>query len=62
MIKPFLFGTERRGKGLTRQFHDQFAKQYLEELLSPLGTVEISKEVSDETRQVDVFFSSEFWV
>ncbi len=26
-------------------------------LLSPLGTVEISKEVSDETRQIDVFFS-----
>jgi len=26
--------------------HDQFAKNYLEQLLSPLGTVEISKEVS----------------
>jgi hypothetical protein len=25
--------------------HDQFAKNYLEQLLSPLGTVEISKEV-----------------
>jgi hypothetical protein len=37
--------------------HDQFAKNYLEELLSPLGTVETSKEVSDETRQIDVFFS-----
>lgn len=37
--------------------HDQFAKNYLEQLLSPLGTVEISKEVSDETRQIDVFFS-----
>jgi hypothetical protein len=37
--------------------HDQFAKNYLEELLSPLGTVEISKEVTDETRQIDVFFS-----
>ncbi|ACK71334.1 hypothetical protein PCC7424_2930 [Gloeothece citriformis PCC 7424] len=42
---------------MTRQPHDQFAKQYLEELLSPLGTVEISREVSDETRPVDVFFS-----
>ncbi len=30
--------------------HDQFAKNYLEQLLSPLGIVEISKEVSDETR------------
>ncbi len=42
---------------MTRQPHDQFAKQYLEELLSPLGKVEVSKEVADETRQVDVFFS-----
>ncbi|TRU28202.1 MAG: hypothetical protein EWV81_05615 [Microcystis aeruginosa Ma_SC_T_19800800_S464] len=37
--------------------HDQFAKNYLEELLSPLGWVEISKEITDETRQIDVFFS-----
>jgi hypothetical protein len=37
--------------------HDQFAKNYLEQLLSPLGTVEISKEVTDETRQIDLFFS-----
>ncbi len=33
--------------------HDQFAKNYLEELLSPLGRVEIT----DETRQIDLFFS-----
>jgi hypothetical protein len=31
--------------------HDQFAKNYLEELLSPLGTV--------ETSQIDVFFSAD---
>ncbi|MFM7353982.1 MAG: hypothetical protein ACKO1G_13325 [Microcystis aeruginosa] len=37
--------------------HDQFAKNYLEELLSPLGRVEISKEITDETRQIDLFFS-----
>jgi hypothetical protein len=37
--------------------HDQFAKNYLKELLSPLGTVEVSKEITDETRQIDVFFS-----
>jgi hypothetical protein len=37
--------------------HDQFAKNYLEALLSPLGRVEISKEITDETRQIDVFFS-----
>ena len=42
---------------MTRQQHDQFAKQYLEELLSPLGTVEISREVTDEVRQIDIFFS-----
>ncbi|MBD2694252.1 hypothetical protein [Anabaena catenula] len=42
---------------MTRQQHDQFAKQYLEELLSPLGKVEVSREVTDEVRQVDIFFS-----
>lgn len=42
---------------MNRQPHDQFAKQYLEELLSPFGIVEISREVVDETRQIDVFFS-----
>jgi hypothetical protein len=42
---------------MTRQPHDQFAKQYLEELLSPLGEVIISREISDETRQIDIFFS-----
>ncbi|MFM9159511.1 MAG: hypothetical protein ACKOPK_16770, partial [Dolichospermum sp.] len=29
----------------------------LEQLLSPLGTIEISREINDETRQIDVFFS-----
>ncbi len=42
---------------MTRQQHDQFAKQYLEELLSPLGKVEVSREVTNEVRQVDIFFS-----
>ncbi|MCZ8103378.1 MAG: hypothetical protein O9972_36475 [Burkholderiales bacterium] len=42
---------------MTRPPHDQFAKQYLEGLLSPLGKVEVRKEVADETRQVDIFFS-----
>ncbi|WP_414582098.1 hypothetical protein [Scytonema sp. PCC 10023] len=41
---------------MTRQPHDQFAKQYLEELLSPLGKVEVSREVTDEVRQVDILF------
>ncbi|MEI2581956.1 hypothetical protein [Scytonema sp. PRP1] len=38
---------------MTRQPHDQFAKQYLEELLSPLGKVEFSREVTDEVRQIN---------
>jgi hypothetical protein len=42
---------------MTRQLHDQFAKQYLEELLSPYGKVEVSREVIDEVRQVDILFS-----
>ncbi|MEQ8468068.1 hypothetical protein [Coleofasciculus sp. E1-EBD-02] len=41
---------------MTRQPHDQFAKQYLEELLAPLGTVETSRDVPSEVRQVDVYF------
>lgn len=41
---------------MTRQAHDQFAKQYLAELLTPLGEVETSRDVSSEVRQVDVSF------
>jgi hypothetical protein len=41
---------------MTRQPHDQFAKQYLEELLSPFGKVEVSREVTDEVRQIDILF------
>ncbi|MFP4577790.1 MAG: hypothetical protein ACLFT9_19615 [Coleofasciculus sp.] len=41
---------------MTRQPHDQFAKQYLEELLAPLGTVETSRDVLSEVRQIDVWF------
>jgi hypothetical protein len=37
----------------TRQPHDQFAKQYLEELLSPFGKVEVSRQITDEVRQID---------
>jgi hypothetical protein len=42
---------------MTRQPHDQFAKQYLAELLAPLGEVNISREVSAESRQIDVWFA-----
>jgi len=41
---------------MTRQPHDQFAKQYLAELLAPLGRVETSRDVVSEVRQVDVWF------
>ncbi|MDJ1184452.1 hypothetical protein [Roseofilum casamattae] len=41
---------------MTRQPHDQFAKQYLKELLEPLGTVEISREIPGETLQIDLMF------
>ena len=42
---------------MTRFIHDQFAKQYLSELLSSLGKVETSKDIAAEVRQVDVFFT-----
>ncbi len=35
----------------------KFAKQFLEELLSPFGEVKTNREVTDETRFVDVLFS-----
>ncbi|NEN98647.1 MAG: hypothetical protein F6K50_25015 [Moorea sp. SIO3I7] len=41
---------------MTRQPHDQFAKQYLTELLTPHGEVQISREVTSEVRQVDIWF------
>lgn len=42
---------------MTRTPFDQFAKDYLEGFLEPLGKVETSREVMDEVRQVDVYFS-----
>ena len=42
---------------MTRFIHDQFAKQYLSELLSPLGVVETSKDIHPEGRQIDVLFT-----
>jgi len=41
---------------MTRQPHDQFAKQYLAELLASLGQVEISREIIAEVQQADIFF------
>lgn len=42
---------------MTRQPHDQFARQYLKKLLSPFGKVEISREVAEEVRPVGMYFS-----
>ncbi len=42
---------------MTRFIHDRFAKDYLEEALSPLGIVTLNLEVSSEVRFVDVFFT-----
>jgi hypothetical protein len=41
---------------MTREAHDQFAKEYLEELLKPLGKIEIGKDVKSEVREIDIFF------
>ncbi|MFM2061891.1 MAG: hypothetical protein RLZZ507_1561 [Cyanobacteriota bacterium] len=41
---------------MTRQPHDQLAKEYLEELLTPLGNVTISKDVKSEVQEIDVWF------
>jgi len=41
---------------MTRTNHDQFAKQYLAELLAPLGSVEPGREVAGEVQQADVWF------
>jgi hypothetical protein len=41
---------------MTRFPHDQFAKDYLEQLLSPIGTVQTSRNIAGEVREVDVLF------
>ncbi|MEA5550533.1 hypothetical protein VB713_05990 [Anabaena cylindrica UHCC 0172] len=41
---------------MTRFIHDQFAKQYFTELLTPYGEVETSKDITAEVRQIDVLF------
>ena len=42
---------------MTRFIYDQFAKDYLSELLSPLGAVIPSRDVASEVREIDVFFT-----
>lgn len=42
---------------MTRFIHDQFTKDYLEELLKPYGEVQGSSRVAGEVREIDVLFS-----
>ncbi|MEP6518011.1 flagellar assembly protein H [Microcoleus vaginatus] len=42
---------------MTRFIHDLFAKEYLEELLPPMGTVNIGRDVTSEVREIDVYFT-----
>jgi hypothetical protein len=42
---------------MTRFPHDQFAKDYLKELLAPLGEVETSRDVAGEVQEIDVWFA-----
>ena len=42
---------------MTRFIYDQFAKDYLSELLSPLGAVVPSRDVASEVREIDVYFT-----
>ena len=42
---------------MTRFAYDEFAKDFLEELLSPFGEVKAPLEVRGESRQVDVWFA-----
>jgi hypothetical protein len=41
---------------MTRFSHDEFAKGFLESLLSPFGEVQTSFKISSEVREVDVYF------
>ncbi|OCQ92211.1 hypothetical protein BCD67_04475 [Oscillatoriales cyanobacterium USR001] len=42
---------------MTRFIHDRFAKDYLAEMLSPIGTVNIGRDVTSEVREIDVYFT-----
>lgn len=42
---------------MTRKPYDLFSKQFLKELLLPLGEVKVNEEVTDEARFVDVLFA-----
>lgn len=42
---------------MTRFIHDEFAKSYLEELLSPFGEVKPDRKITREVREVDIWFA-----
>ena len=42
---------------MTRFRHDRFAKSFLADLLEPLGQVEVSREITDEPREIDLYFT-----
>ncbi|MFB2894131.1 hypothetical protein ACE1CI_14570 [Aerosakkonemataceae cyanobacterium BLCC-F50] len=42
---------------MTRFIHDQFAKDYLEKLLTPYGVVQAPRRVAGEVREIDVWFA-----
>jgi hypothetical protein len=42
---------------MTRFVHDEFAKDYLEELLKPYGDVKSSSKISGEIKEIDVLFT-----
>jgi Domain of unknown function (DUF4351) len=42
---------------MTQFPHDEFATNFLDSLLSPLGTVEVSQQISSEVRYADVYFT-----
>jgi hypothetical protein len=41
---------------MTKNPFDSFAKQLLEEVLAPFGSIQINREVPGESQYVDVFF------
>jgi hypothetical protein len=42
---------------LTRFIWDKFSKDFLETLLSPYGTVVVSKEITSKIKEIDVYFA-----
>ncbi len=44
----------------TKNPHDSFAKNFFEQLLSPLGEVTVERRIADEPRSIDIFFLPSF--